>query len=253
MATPSPLAPERFPDLPPIAGVRLASAACGIRYQGRTDLMVAVLDPGTTVAGVLTRSVTHGAPVAWCRSALKHGKARALVVNSGNSIPAPPGAAAGDRDGAHRRQIAQMLPRDRNPPPRRDRRAPPADRILGACRAIARGRRWVVEAARAIATTDTFPRGDATHEDRRVQLHPQRIRQGLGMIAPDMATMLTHIFTDGVQRRCGAAPETMRSPSTRSRSTRHHQRYGAALRDRQGAHKKSGRAGDPRLKGSARR
>ena len=85
MSTPSPLAPERFPDLPPIAGVRLASAACGIRYEGRTDLMVAVLDSGTTVAGVLTRSITHGAPVAWCRSALKHGKARALVVNSGNS------------------------------------------------------------------------------------------------------------------------------------------------------------------------
>src|SRR5262249_61657775 len=85
MATPSPLAPERFPDLPPIAGVRLASAACGIRYQDRTDLMVAVLEPGTTIAGVLTRSLTHGAPVAWCRSALRHGKARGVVVNSGNS------------------------------------------------------------------------------------------------------------------------------------------------------------------------
>src|SRR5262249_43506100 len=85
MATPSPLAPERFPDLPPIAGVRLASAACGIRYQDRTDLMVAVLDPGTTIAGVLTKSLTHGAPVAWCRGALKHGKARGIVVNSGNS------------------------------------------------------------------------------------------------------------------------------------------------------------------------
>src|SRR5215470_14689861 len=85
MPTSSPLAPKQFPAMPPIAGVRLASAACGIRYQDRTDLMVAVLDPGTTVAGVLTRSLTHGAPVAWCRSALKRGKARALVVNSGNS------------------------------------------------------------------------------------------------------------------------------------------------------------------------
>jgi len=85
MPTPSPLAPASFPDLPPIPGVRLATAACGIRYQGRTDLMVAVLEKGTTVAGVLTRSLTHGAPVEWCRQNLKHGIARAIVVNSGNS------------------------------------------------------------------------------------------------------------------------------------------------------------------------
>ena len=84
-AAPSPLAPERFPELPPIAGVRLAAANCGIRYQGRRDLMVALLDPGTTVAGVFTRSLTPGAPVDWCRAALKRGKARAIVVNSGNA------------------------------------------------------------------------------------------------------------------------------------------------------------------------
>src|SRR6266853_3474291 len=81
----SPLAPARFPDLPPLAGVKLATAHCGIRYQGRRDLMVAVLDPGTTVAGVFTRSLTAGAPVDWCRACLKRGKARAIVVNSGNS------------------------------------------------------------------------------------------------------------------------------------------------------------------------
>jgi hypothetical protein len=72
----SPLAPERFPDLPAIEGVRLASAHCGIRYQGRTDLMVALLDPGTTVAGVFTRSLMPGAPVDWCRRALPHGQSR---------------------------------------------------------------------------------------------------------------------------------------------------------------------------------
>src|SRR5215467_6524216 len=81
----SPLAPERFPDLPTIDGVRMTSAHCGIRYQGRTDLMVALLDPGSTVAGVFTRSLTPGAPVDWCRKALARGKVRAIVVNSGNA------------------------------------------------------------------------------------------------------------------------------------------------------------------------
>src|SRR4051812_36300517 len=81
----SPLAPAGFPDLPPVGGVRLATTNCGIRYQGRDDLMVAVFDPGTTVAGVLTRSLTASAPVLWCRASLKGGRARAVVVNSGNS------------------------------------------------------------------------------------------------------------------------------------------------------------------------
>src|ERR1700683_709677 len=85
MADRSPLAPERFPDLPPIAGVRLASTACGIRYKERRVLMGALLYPGTTIAGVFTKSKTRGAPVDWCRNALKRGKARAIVVNSGNS------------------------------------------------------------------------------------------------------------------------------------------------------------------------
>src|ERR1700724_422283 len=81
----SPLAPARFPDMPPIAGVRLATAAAGIRYAGRTDVLLALLDPGTAVAGVLTRSKCPSAPVDWCRARLKAGKARALVVNSGNA------------------------------------------------------------------------------------------------------------------------------------------------------------------------
>src|SRR5579872_3744365 len=81
----SPLAPSHPPRLTPIAGVRLATAHCGIRYKGRRDLMVALLAPKTTVAGVFTRSLTAGAPVEWCRDALKRGKARAIVVNSGNA------------------------------------------------------------------------------------------------------------------------------------------------------------------------
>ena len=202
MATPSPLAPDRFPDLPPIAGVRLASAACGIRYQNRTDLMVAVLDPGTTVAGVLTRSLTRGAPVDWCRSALKHGKARALVVNSGNSNTFT-GRAGRAVVAATARATAKLLkcsPREvyisstgviGEPPP--------ADRILaglpGAFAAASAGG-WS-EAARAIMTTDTFPKG-ATRSTKidRVSVTLNGFAKGSGMIAPDMATMLAYVFTD---------------------------------------------------------
>ena len=81
----SPLAPKTIPVLPPVEGVRFATAAAGIRYQGRTDVMLALFDKGTQVAGVFTRSKCPSAPVDWCRSKLKGGKARALVVNSGNA------------------------------------------------------------------------------------------------------------------------------------------------------------------------
>jgi glutamate N-acetyltransferase/amino-acid N-acetyltransferase len=202
MATPSPLAPERFPDLPPIAGVRLATAACGIRYQDRSDLMVAVLDAGTTVAGVLTRSLTHGAPVAWCRSALKHGTARALVVNSGNSNTFT-GRAGRAVVVATARAAAKLLkcsPQEvyisstgviGEPPP--------AERILaglpGAFAAVS-GHRWS-EAARAIMTTDTFPKGATrSAEIDGVAVTLNGFAKGSGMIAPDMATMLAYIFTD---------------------------------------------------------
>src|SRR5579884_979542 len=81
----SPLAPKHIPDLPPIAGVRIATAAAGIRYKGRTDVLLVLLDEGTTAAGVFTRSKCPSAPVDWCRARLKSGRARALVVNSGNA------------------------------------------------------------------------------------------------------------------------------------------------------------------------
>ena len=81
----SPLAPKTVPQLPPVEGVRLATAAAGIRYAGRTDVMLAWFEPGTTVAGVFTRSKCPSAPVEWCRSQIKRGRARALVVNSGNA------------------------------------------------------------------------------------------------------------------------------------------------------------------------
>src|SRR3979490_1103190 len=81
----SPLAPARFPDMPPAGGGGLPPRAAGIRYAGRTDVLLTVLAPGTAVAGVLTRSKCPSAPVDWCRARLKGGKARALVVNSGNA------------------------------------------------------------------------------------------------------------------------------------------------------------------------
>ena len=83
--SPSPFAPAHLPEVPQVPGVRLAACEAGIRYANRTDLMMAVLEAGTTVAGVLTRSKTASAPVLWCRKNLEKGKARALVVNSGNA------------------------------------------------------------------------------------------------------------------------------------------------------------------------
>jgi glutamate N-acetyltransferase/amino-acid N-acetyltransferase len=83
----SPLAPERFPDLPDVAGVRLASGATDTRYKGRDDLMLAEFAPGTTVAGVFTKSQTASPPVEWCRKQVKRGRCRAFVVNAGNANP----------------------------------------------------------------------------------------------------------------------------------------------------------------------
>src|SRR5215471_7819376 len=129
----SPLAPARFPDMPLVAGVKLATAAAGIRYGGRTDVLLALFEQGTTVAGVFTRSKCPSAPVDWCRAHLKGGAAR------------------------------------------------------GAWKA----------AAKAIMTTDTFPKGAAAMA--RLGGAPITvcgIAKGAGMIAPDMATLLSFVFTD---------------------------------------------------------
>ncbi|MCV6603339.1 MAG: bifunctional ornithine acetyltransferase/N-acetylglutamate synthase, partial [Cohaesibacter sp.] len=83
--TVSPLAPECFPELAPVAGVRFATGNTGLRYTGRDDLMVAELTDGTTAAGVYTKSKTCSAAIDWCRIALKSGKAKALIVNAGNA------------------------------------------------------------------------------------------------------------------------------------------------------------------------
>ena len=202
MAKISPLAPKRFPALPALAGARIAAGACGIRYKGRSDLMVAVLAPRTTVAGVFTRSLTASAPVEWCRRALAGGGARALVVNSGNA-----NAFAG-RVGAEsvRRTTAAAAKIFKSPAKQifvasTGVIGEPLDagRIVAALprlRARLKETGWPA-AARAITTTDTYPKG-ATRTARigEATVVINGIAKGSGMIAPDMATMLSFVFTD---------------------------------------------------------
>ncbi len=199
---PSPLAPAVFPELPAIAGVRLAVGQCGIKYQGRTDLMVAELAPGTAVAGVFTRSLTASAPVEWCREALPGGRARAVVVNSGNSnaftgrhgevtVAATVDAAA-ELLGCAPNQVfvASTGVIGQPMPPKLIPQHLPA--VLAGLSETA----WS-EAARAIMTTDTFPKAVS----RRAVIGGTTVTinglcKGSGMIAPDMATMLGFVFTD---------------------------------------------------------
>jgi len=202
MAAVSPLAPAEFPKLGPIAGVRLAAFACGIRYTGRDDLMLAELAPGSAIAGVFTRSLTAGAPVLWCRECLPGGKVRGIVVNSGNSnvftgragkeLVEKTAATAAGLLGCDPRQIFISSTGVIGEPP-------PAGKIIGALPQIvtllsADG--WEA-AARAILTTDTFPKGaTATAEIDGVEVRLSGFAKGSGMIAPDMATMLAYVFTD---------------------------------------------------------
>ena len=198
----SPLAPTRFPDLPPIDGVRFAAGAAGVRYQGRTDVMLALFDRPAQVAGVFTRSKCPSAPVDWCRAALAAGRARALVVNSGNAN-AFTGSAGVTTTAAGAKETAQAIgaapgevfqastgvigePMDPGPIVR----ALPA--LLAAARPDG-----LMDAARAIMTTDTFPKVAAARVKLGdVEVTINGIAKGAGMIAPDMATMLSFVFTD---------------------------------------------------------
>jgi glutamate N-acetyltransferase / amino-acid N-acetyltransferase len=202
MAVVSPLAPVRFPDLPPISGVRLAAFACGIRYTGRDDLMLAELVPGSAVAGVFTRSLTAGAPVVWCRECLAGGTVRGIVVNSGNSntftghagreVVEATAAAAARLLGCSPTEVFISSTGVIGEPP-------PVDKIVGALPQVVTklaADSWEA-AAKAILTTDTFPKGAtaiATIDGVEVRLNG--FAKGSGMIAPDMATMLAYLFTD---------------------------------------------------------
>jgi glutamate N-acetyltransferase / amino-acid N-acetyltransferase len=198
----SPLAPTDVPDLPAIAGVRLATAAAGIRYKGRTDVLLAVMDKGTTVAGVFTKSKCPSAPVEWCRAKLGKGQARALVVNSGNANAFT--GKTGKQATTLTAQIAAKAvgcgvneiflastgvigePLD----------ATKFDGVLATLAENAAPDDWM-GAAKAIMTTDTFPKvATATVKLGKAKVTINGMAKGAGMIAPDMATMLSFIFTD---------------------------------------------------------
>jgi len=200
----SPLAPASFPDLPAIEGVRFASGAAGVKYKDRTDVMLAELADGTSIAGVFTRSATRSAPVLDCQSKLgvaSSGRA-AILVNSGNSN-AFTGAAGEDSVAAICKSVAEAtgIPTERvfTASTGVIGQRLPHDRITAKVADLnaALSPDGVEAAARAIMTTDTFAKG-ATAE---VEIDGETVRivgiaKGSGMIAPDMATMLVYIFTD---------------------------------------------------------
>lgn len=197
----SPLA-VALPELPPVAGVRFAAVAAGIRYQGRTDLVMAEFAAGTTVAGVFTRSLCPGAPVDWCRSALKSGKARALVVNAGNAnvFTGRAGADAARTSAEAAAELVGCKPRDVFLASTGViGEVLPHERLTAALPRLYESLRddgWE-DAARGIMTTDTFPKA-ATRVARigDTQVRINGIAKGSGMIAPDMATMLCFVTTD---------------------------------------------------------
>jgi glutamate N-acetyltransferase/amino-acid N-acetyltransferase len=198
----SPLAPKHVPDLPAIEGVNLATAAAGIRYANRTDVLMVVLDKGTTTAGVFTRSKCPSAPVEWCRSKIKGGRARALVVNSGNA-----NAFTGKTGREACKFTAELAAKALGCKPGEVLLAStgvigeplPAERFNGVMDRLvadARGDLWL-DAAKAIMTTDTFPKvATATAQIGGTAVTINGIAKGAGMIAPDMATMLAFVFTD---------------------------------------------------------
>ncbi len=198
----SPLAPKKFAALPTLEGVKLATAEAGIRYKGRTDVLAVTLAEGTQVAGVFTTSKCPSAPVDWCRANLAGGRARALVVNSGNAnaftgmkgkaaveLTAKIAAkAAGCKEGevflASTGVIGEPLD------------ASKFDGVLAKTFAAGRDDLWL-DAAKAIMTTDTFPKvATAIAQIDGVTVTINGMAKGAGMIAPDMATMLSFVFTD---------------------------------------------------------
>ncbi len=200
----SPLAPAAFPELPAIDGVRFATVEAGVRYQGRTDVMLAVLDPETSVAGVFTRSATRAAPVLDCQDKIggaSDGPA-AILVNSGNA-----NAFTGHYGQTSVAEVTQAVSKATGVAVERVFTSStgvigeplPHDKITAQLEALKAGlsRHAIEDAARAIMTTDTFPKGASAQveiDGKTVSI--AGIAKGSGMIAPDMATMLVYIFTD---------------------------------------------------------
>jgi glutamate N-acetyltransferase/amino-acid N-acetyltransferase len=209
----SPLAPARFPDLPPIAGVRLSSAAAGIHHAGRDDVMLAELAAGSVLAGTFTRSQTRSAPVLWCQEriaalALKPARGKlAIVVNSGNA-----NAFTGRHGSAAVAAVMQTTAKVLGVPKGNVLMAStgvigaalPAEKVTAKLEELAAALSpdGQENAARAIMTTDTFAKGASAVVDLDgVPVTISGFAKGSGMIAPDMATMLVFIFTDAVIER----------------------------------------------------
>lgn len=198
----SPLAPKKFPAMSPVPGVEMLTVQSGMKYQGRTDVLLVRLAKGSTIAGTFTKSLTASAPVEWCREQVAKGEVSAIIVNAGNanaftgaagvtSVDAMVSTAAEttncDRDKvfvASTGVIGEPLPADI------------IDRAVKADAGAFQNNDWQA-AAKAIMTTDTFPKGST----KTVSIDGTEVRicgivKGSGMIAPDMATMLGFVFTD---------------------------------------------------------
>ena len=198
----SPLAPEVFPTIPAMSGVSMATAATGMKYVGRDDLLLMVWDAGTDIAGVFTKSATSGAPVRWSQDVLNAGKGRALIVNAGNAN-AFSGSAGTKAVETYTASLADHL-------------GLPQQDILTASTGVigepldpdqlsvyfgdlveGLGSASWEEAAKAICTTDTYTKGaTASCQLGETTITISGIAKGSGMIAPDMATMLSFISTD---------------------------------------------------------
>jgi glutamate N-acetyltransferase / amino-acid N-acetyltransferase len=200
----SPLAPAAFPELPVIAGVEFAALSAGVRYAGRTDVMLARLAPGSVVTGTFTRSATRSAAVLDCQAkvGLDSDAGAAVLVNSGNS-----NAFTGARGALSVAELCRAVADRLALPEGRVFTSStgvigeplPHERILAKLDDLARGLdpAALPDAARAIMTTDTFPKGAAATVDINGQtVRIAGIAKGSGMVAPDMATMLVYVFTD---------------------------------------------------------
>ncbi|MDB5585758.1 MAG: argJ [Devosia sp.] len=198
----SPLAPKTYPDLPPIAGVRFATAEAGIKYKNRTDVLLVAFDAGTSVAGVVTKSKCSSAAVDWCKTNLPGGTARALVVNSGNA-----NAFTGAKGQKSVELTADLAAKAIGCTPDEVFLASTgvigepldANKFAGVLDQMATrlGDSPWMDPAKAIMTTDTFAKlSGATLEFDGSEVRINGIAKGSGMIAPDMATMLSFVFTD---------------------------------------------------------
>ena len=209
----SPFAPERFPALAPVEGVRFASAAAGVRYRGRDDVMLAELAPGSVLAGVFTRSATRSAPVLWCQQRIAALAAEpaagtlAIVANSGNA-----NAFTGHRGREAVEAVMAATGRVLGLPAGNVLMASTgvigeplaAGRVTAKLEELAAGLSagGLEGAARAIMTTDTYPKGAGAVADiDGVAVTISGFAKGSGMIAPDLATMLVFIFTDAAIER----------------------------------------------------